>query len=304
MIDVSVLLKTMIELFAMVIIGYGIGKKKKVSESANNQISWLIANVLNPCLIISAVLSNSKNETTNLVTEAIWIGWLIYVLLIVVAEIFFYFKKEEHSIYKLLCIFANTGFIGYPIIRALYGDFAMFVFSILHMPFNAIFYLYGVHQVNKQATFSWKQIINPGLVFSVIGLGIYFFHWQIPEMVAYVCDQLGNASIPLSMLVIGISLSFIPLDILFKNKKLYAYVGVKLFILPILFFGLAKILPCSAFMKQLLVLSGTLPTAAMVGIIANQYEYHKDIASAGVFLTTLTSIISIPLVCTILFNML
>lgn len=304
MIDIFVLIQTMAELFILLIIGFDIGRRKKIDESATNQISWLIANVLNPCLIIAAVLSNTQKDKSSIVSQAIWMGWLIYILLILIAEIFFYFKKEEHSIYKLLCIFANTGFIGYPIIRALYGDFAMFVFSILHMPFNAVFYLYGVHQVNKEAKFHWKQIVNPGLIFSILGLLIYFFHWSIPEVLAYVCTQLGNASIPLSMLVIGLSLSFIPLETVFKNRKLLFYTGLKLLGFPLLFFLFAKVMPCSSFMKQLLVLSGTLPAAAMTSIIANQYNYHSDLASAGVFLTTLGSVLTIPILCTILFPML
>lgn len=304
MIDIFVLIKTMAELFILLMIGYELGKRKKIDESATNQISWLVANVFNPCLIIAAVLSNTSSDNNTIVSQALWMGWLIYILLLVIAEVFFAFKKEEHSIYKLLCIFANTGFIGYPIIRALYGDFAMFIFSLLHMPFNAIFYLYGIQQVNKKANFHWKQIINSGLVFSIIALLIYFFQWPVPEVIAYVCTQLGNASIPLSMLVIGLSLSFIPMNTIFKNKKLWFYTGIKLIALPVLFFLFAKIMPCSTFMKQLLVLSGTLPAAAMVSIIANQYDYHKDLASAGVFLTTLGSILTIPLLCTLLFPML
>lgn len=72
------------------------------------------------------------------------------------------------------------------------------------------------------------ELFNPGLIASILALGIYYFHWQLPEVLSYICTQLGNASIPLSMLVIGISLSFIPLSIVFKNRKNYFYTFIKL----------------------------------------------------------------------------
>lgn len=89
MIDFFVLCKTMLELFALLCIGWFIGKTKHVDESGNNQISWLIASVLNPCLIIAAVLDTPQSQDSSIVNQAIWIGWVLYIVSILVAELFF-----------------------------------------------------------------------------------------------------------------------------------------------------------------------------------------------------------------------
>ena len=69
----------------------------------------------------------------------------------------------------------------------------MFVFSVLHMPFNIIFYIYGIKQVQKNSKLSMAELFNPGLIASILALGIYYFHWQLPEVLSYICTQLGNA---------------------------------------------------------------------------------------------------------------
>lgn len=111
----------MLELFVLLCIGWFIGKTKHVNESGNNQISWLIASVLNPCLIIAAVLDTPQSQDSSIVNQAIWIGWVLYIVSILVAELFFSIKKKNTT--------SINSFVSLPIQDS--SDFPLYVLYLV-----------------------------------------------------------------------------------------------------------------------------------------------------------------------------
>ncbi|RGB51692.1 MULTISPECIES: AEC family transporter [Erysipelotrichaceae] len=181
----------------------------------------------------------------------------------------------------------------------LYGDFAVFVFSLMHMPFNILIFSYGVYLIGKGSVkenqkISIGNILSMGTISSLLAIIIYMTHVNMPVPVVDFLSMLGNATIPISMIVIGASLAFLPVKEIINEKKLYILIAIKLIVLPIILYLLVWRLPFNDFIKSLIVVSGALPSASMVVILSTEYEGDVKAASAGVFLTTLFSIITMP----------
>ncbi|MFR9117340.1 MAG: AEC family transporter [Merdibacter sp.] len=305
MIDIWVLLGVMMELSALILLGLVLTKLHLLDEKGSAVLSTLVVHVFNPALIISSVCEGGLQTQGDTVIEAIICGVFLYALLILIAIVVYMRSKalkEEVSICKMIVIFSNTAFVGYPILRALYGDFAVFVFSLMHLPFNILIFTYGrsLLQKGNHQKMTVKDIFSIGTVSSIVALILYFGNISVPVRVADFFGILGDACVPLSMIVIGVSLAHASWKNVLKSKNINMVVFLRLIVLPILIAWITLPLPISTFNRELLVISGALPAGSMIVVLAKEYKANDGLASAGVFLTTLLSVVTIPLMLGIL----
>ena len=305
MIDIWVLLGVMLELSALILLGLVLTKLHLLDEKGSAVLSTLVVHVFNPALIISSVCEGGLQTQGDTVIEAIICGVFLYALLILIALVVYMRSKalkEEVSICKMIVIFSNTAFVGYPILRALYGDFAVFVFSLMHLPFNLLIFTYGrsLLQKGNHQKMTVKDIFSIGTVSSIVALILYFGNISVPVRVADFFGILGDACVPLSMIVIGVSLAHASWKNVLKSKNINMVVFLRLIVLPILIAWITLPLPISTFNRELLVISGALPAGSMIVVLAKEYKANDGLASAGVFLTTLLSVVTIPLMLGIL----
>lgn len=305
MIDIWVLLGVMLELSALILLGLVLTKLHLLDEKGSAVLSTLVVHVFNPALIISSVCEGGLQTQGDTVIEAIICGVFLYALLILIAIVVYMRSKaleEEVSICKMIVIFSNTAFVGYPILRALYGDFAVFVFSLMHLPFNILIFTYGrsLLQKGNHQKMTVKDIFSIGTVSSIVALILYFGNISVPVRVADFFGILGDACVPLSMIVIGVSLAHASWKNVLKSKNINMVVFLRLIVLPILIAWITLPLPISTFNRELLVISGALPAGSMIVVLAKEYKANDGLASAGVFLTTLLSVVTIPLMLWIL----
>ena len=305
MIDIWVLLGVMLELSALILLGLVLTKLHLLDEKGSAVLSTLVVHVFNPALIISSVCEGGLQTQGDTVIEAIICGVFLYALLILIAIVVYMRSKaleEEVSICKMIVIFSNTAFVGYPILRALYGDFAVFVFSLMHLPFNILIFTYGrsLLQKGNHQKMTVKDIFSIGTVSSIVALILYFGNISVPVRVADFFGILGDACVPLSMIVIGVSLAHASWKNVLKSKNINMVVFLRLIVLPMLIAWITLLLPISTFNRELLVISGALPAGSMIVVLAKEYKANDGLASAGVFLTTLLSVVTIPLMLGIL----
>ena len=305
MIDIWVLLGVMLELSALILLGLVLTKLHLLDEKGSAVLSTLVVHVFNPALIISSVCEGGLQTQGDTVIEAIFCGVFLYALLILIAIVVYMRSKaltDEVSICKMIVIFSNTAFVGYPILRALYGDFAVFVFSLMHLPFNILIFTYGrsLLQKGNHQKMTVKDIFSIGTVSSIVALILYFGNISVPVRVADFFGILGDACVPLSMIVIGVSLAHASWKNVLKSKNINMVVFLRLIVLPILIAWITLPLPISTFNRELLVISGALPAGSMIVVLAKEYKANDGLASAGVFLTTLLSVVTIPLMLGIL----
>jgi predicted permease len=241
----------------------------------------------------------------------IWLVVFVYTLLILSSLLMpklLRVQKKDTGIYRTMTLFSNIGYMGFPLLRAGYGAECLIYASLFLIPFNLLIYTFGMSQFREndgsreqgKRKFHLGSIINAGTVSCIITLWVSFAKPVFPMFISSAVDYLGALPTSLSMIVIGASLTEIPLKELFTDRRLLAFSALKLLVIPIA--GLMAVRP---FVKQqdllaiVMVMLAT-PVASMVVMIAQQHNADYRTAAKGLSLTTLLSVVTIPLVSLIM----
>jgi hypothetical protein len=223
------------------------------------------------------------------------IAWLVIPL--------FRVSKQEAGTYRVMLIFSNIGFMGFPVIKAVYGSDAMLYAALFLIPYNLLLYTYGIGEMRGGAEeegekkgIAWKKIFNVGVIASLIAMAIALLHIQVPSFIETTVSSLSGLTAPLSMIVIGASMADMNLKELFMDGKLLVFSVLKLILIPV-----AGTLLLGLFVKNELLLGVCLimlstPVGSMTAMLAQQYGGDYELDSRGVALTTLLSVVTIPLV--------
>lgn len=300
------LLQQMIVLFIYMVLGYYGSRKDVLDTKAGKVLSWIVIHIANPALMLnSAVNGDGKASGKELVNTAV-IAVLMFVVLLILswfAPIVFRASEDEKGIYKLMTTFNNIGFMGFPVIAAAYGNEALLYAAIFTLPFNVLIYTYGIAMVRgKDAEgegFQWSRILNIGVISCLIAVVLYLSSVPIPDFARTAISGLSGLTAPLSMMVIGISLSSISLKELFLDVKLLAYAAVKLLVIPIIGTLIIRQFVGNEILVAVCMIMLATPVASMAVMLAGQYDRNVELASKGVAITTILSVVTIPVVSAI-----
>ena len=296
--------ETMFKLCAAMLAGFGMKKAKILSDETNAGLSGMIITVTCPALIIYSVC---KQTEVNLdVVKLVGVGAIIYALLLpilAIAMVRYLIRpeKEMHGTYQLLLVFANVTFMGFPVAQALYGERAIFYMNIFNIPFSLLIFTYGVRLVQaggeQQAKFKLRDILSPGFLSGILSLLIYFLQIRLPTVLVSTLGFVGNITTPLSMIVIGSMIGNFSFSTMFKERKLFLLSLIKLVVFPALGFLFARTIFKDPMLAGIITISLGMPCASLSAMVSNQYgnEKQADIAALGVFISTLLSIATIPI---------
>ena len=298
----------MIVLFIYIALGYGAAKKGVMDEGFSKKISWVVVNIANPALTLSAVVNGEgtiagKELLLTAAAALVILGGMV--LLSLALPVLFRIRKEYRGVYRLMSAFNNIGFMGFPVISAVYGQEALLYAAVFSMLFNVLIYTYGIRTVQKDAGgIEWGKVFNVGVVGSIAAIVIYLLKIPTPEFFNTTMSGLSGLTAPLSMMVIGISLTGIRLKELFLDTGLLLYSLTKLLVIPILAMqAVVRVIDNEMLCGVCMVMLAT-PAASMTAMLAQQYgdEESGEQAAKGVALTTLLSVVTIPIVSAAVFS--
>lgn len=297
---------TMAKLLATMLIGFYLGKKGVIDQVTKNKLSTIVLMFTSPALCIASV-TTLKERDDALVITLLLIGLVLYLVLPIIGWLVaktLRVGKDLTGTYMCMIIFSNTAFMGYPVVQALFGDQAIFYTLIMHLPFNILFYSLALHLLAKDAgkgkKFDVRKLINTGFISGLLALFIYFLNWNMPDLIAEPLKFIGNVTMPLSMLIIGASISAYSLKEVFGEPRMYLLGAIRLFLIPIIVYGILSLMTDNLMVIQVGTVIGGMPVAAMVAMGSAEYEKQGRHAALAVALTTIFSMITIPLVALIL----
>ncbi len=301
--DFSNIAIALCKLFSLLIVGYFLNKKKILDSHINTGLSALLLNATNPALILSS-LGATGGVAKGDVSKLLIFGVCFYIMLPIVAFIIvriLRIQPSKRGIAQLLIIFSNTGFMAIPILQTLYGDVSVFYSNILNLPFNFLFFSYGVYLINRENAsrsgerLNWRKFINPGIVASAIALILYFCEIHLPKAANETFSFLGNMTPPLSMIILGSVLAEYPLSSIFKDLKINLMLLLKQLLLPVLAMFLGHLVFTDPVITGIITLTFAMPCATMTVMLSKEYKSDTLTASAGVVFTTVLSLITIPI---------
>jgi predicted permease len=207
---------------------------------------------------------------------------------------------SERAIFSFLIVFANTGFMGYPVVNAIWGEQAVFLAAIYNLLFSFLLFTVGVLIITGSGS-GWRGIsprvlLSPGIVSVGVGLALFFLSVDLPEVIGGPLEMLGGLTTPLSMIVIGALLAKLDPRTIFGNVRVYLYAGVRLLLLPFATFAALRFVVSDPLLLGVAVIMTAMPGATNAALFAEEYGVNPELASQSVFMTTLFCIATIPLV--------
>ena len=300
--DIMVVFQTMLKLFLLLVLGFVLFKCHIFDEYTNKKISALIVNVASPMLIISSIAGVEGNDK-SIVFLMIGAGILMYIGFIILGKIInriFPFPKKDWPVYECMVVFANTGFMGYPVLLDVFGQEAVFYASLIHMAFNFFVYTYAIMCLTKgddrEFKLNFKQLLTPGIVLIFIGILIYLFDMQLPSVLMDTINSVGSLTAPLSMMMIGSSLAVYPIKDSFTDWRSYVFAFVRLIIVPFVTMIVCRLLHINPYYANITIITNAMPVGSMVLMLATQYNANVKIVTKNIVVSTLLSVITIPIV--------
>lgn len=300
--DIMVVFQTMLKLFLLLILGFVLFKCHIFDEYTNKKISALIVNVASPMLIISSI-AGVEGSNKSIVFLMIGAGILMYIGFIILGKIInriFPFPKKDWPVYECMVVFANTGFMGYPVLLDVFGQEAVFYASLIHMAFNFFVYTYAIMCLTKgddsEFKLNFKQLLTPGIILIFVGIFIYLFDIQLPSVLMDTINSVGSLTAPLSMMMIGSSLAVYPIKDSFTDWRSYVFAFVRLMIVPFVTMIMCRLLHIDAYYANITIITNAMPVGSMVLMLATQYNENVKIVTRNIVVSTLLSVITIPIV--------
>lgn len=300
----------MIELFLIIIIGYITCKCGIFGKEARLHVTKLVLNVAIPGITLSSVLNQDSLPGTAEILRLFAVAFSSYFVLLVAAYIvpkLLRVRKSEEGIYRFMVAFANVGFIGYPVTQAIFGSRALFYTCVFNLPFNFLVYSVGTIFIQKSAaaaggqesaavksTVSYKTFLTPCLISSVIAIILAFTGWKGPAVIGEVSEMLGNITTPAALMIIGSSLAEMPVKEMFSNGKVYILALFRLLLLPVFIYFIYRGFVTDTLLLGECVIISAMPVATNGTMLCLQYKADEKLMAQGTFITTLASMITIP----------
>ncbi|MFV0380107.1 MAG: AEC family transporter [Anaerorhabdus sp.] len=282
-------------MFALMALGYFCYRKNKLSEQSSKELSWLLVNIVIPVVLFNSFLREYSATEFNSFLIAVIYSVIAIVIGIAVSYIFF---RKNQALERFASIYSNASFIGIPIISAIFSKEVLFYLSAYIVVFMLFIFTHGLYLISKDINeISLKKIIkNPTLIAILLGIIIYSCNIQFPTVISNFTTVLGSLNTPLSMILLGCFMAKGSLGEMLKNYKALGISFVRLIIVPITTIIFFSFIEGDYLLKMIVVVTNAVPSAIMLALFAEIYDENPKLAAQYVSITTLLSIISLPII--------
>lgn len=292
-------------LFIIMFIGIAAKRTKLIDGVVEDSISVLLMQIALPALILSSINFERTSEVLPNMINILIITIVSYVLTIFLCLLTakaLHFDKKTSNVFISLLVFGNVGFMGFPVAKAFFGEIGVFYSTIVNLVFTTFVWTYGILLFSRQEKIDLKKLLNIGSISTFIALFMFLFQVRFPYSIQTALDLTGKMTTPLSMLLIGTMIAEIDVAKLVSNKKVYLISIIKLFIIPFATAYILKLMGFNAMVISISTIMASMPSGAINAIFAKQFNTEPLFASIGVFITTLLSILTLPLTVYVLTN--
>ena len=297
------LFQQMLVLFAMIMTGYLAYRCRLIDRRGGQQLTTLVVKIFNPLMILASVIGKHSSDAGELLLQDLFTAGLYFIFVILCGILYGHirrFSRADRNKYQLLTVFSNLGFMGIPVVRAVFGPEYVIYIVIYLLIFNVLVYTYGViiamGMAGQKSSFSLKHLFNTGFITCILSIIIFFMEIEIPAPAVTFLNYMGDTAVPLSMMTIGISLAQSGFRELFADKENYFFILFKMILVPVAGVLLFRLLPLDSTVYSIFTLMVSMPCGAITGMFAEEYAGRGNECSRLILLTTVVSVITIPLV--------
>ena len=296
----------MVILFTIVVLGYALCKLGYMGNKFDQKLSSIVIDVTCPALILSSVMG-AELPDRSLILPLLGISFLTYILLLVYGfwvPRFVSKSRDEQGMIGFALMFANVGFIGYPIVSAIFGPKAVFYAALLNIPNTFFIFTAGVMLVkgeHNMKSLSAKVLFSPAMIAAFVAALMVAFSVRTPDIIARPVTMVGNITIPAALMVIGSSMARLPLKEIIGSPKVYVASLLRLVVVPLSVYFLFRFCGVSDVINNINTVIIAMPVASYGTMFCMKYGRNPSLMTEMTFITTLGSILTIPLI-TLLFK--
>ncbi|MBI2139396.1 AEC family transporter [Candidatus Woesearchaeota archaeon] len=281
------LIETVVPVFLIILLGFVIGKFRKIDVQP---FVDLIVYFTGPALIISSITKSSL-AVRDFLTVGLGAAGVVLALGLFVFIILKVFRSAKAGLYLPLTV-GNTGYLGYPIALLAFGTEGLSRAVVFDMVNSIFLYSIGIWLIHEKKDF--REMFKVPLLYAVVfGIGLNLMKLPIPTIAAKPLEMAGSITIPLALLVLGYKLTEV------KITSFWLSFGASLFRIAggfLAAFLLVSIFSISGISKNILLLQAAMPSAVMTMILCQKYKKDAELVASVVFLGTVMSVVSIPLI--------
>lgn len=292
------IINQVLTLFFMMIMGYYGAKKGFINKTVEKGMSELLLNITLPFLIVTSFNIDYSEELLGNALKILIYSIVIHGSLLLVTKLLYIKNKsEKQGILRFVTTFSNVGFMGYPILNSVLGPIAVFYAAMFNMGFNLFLWTIGVRLLDNNEKGSFKKAItNPSMIAVLAGIILFITPLDLPLPIKEGVKRLGNTTTPISMIIIGSMLSKVKMKDLFSDLSLYYGSFNILILVPFIVLFIMKTFRIDKSLMEICVIIEAMPGATLAPIIINGYGKDASYASKAVFISTLISMITIPII--------
>lgn len=298
------MLQLQLMLFLLIMIGLMLKRRGIISQEGQKCLSDITVSLILPCNIISSFMGemNASEEFIKNCSGAFLISLGIQLFSILFGKYFFRCCSEEkRRIFTYGIIVSNSSFIGIPIIHSLYGAVGVLYTSFFQIPVRITMWSSGLAlftDVDRKAACK-KLVKHPCIIAVFIGVILMATGITFPAFLENTLDGISKCMVPISMIAIGAMLAESDIKQMFDRSVLY-YCLIRLIVYPLIIIGVLRLLQIDSVLRGTMVLLSAMPMAGTTAILADKYDCNPEIASQAIFVSTLVSIATLPVMMVVL----
>ena len=303
--DVSVLIPKMIVFVVLMVIGYLCAKTNFAGREFTKDASKMVINVFMSATIINSVLVSDARLSGGELLQVMLVLCMCVGVCWVLAAISCRLVGlgDKAPLFELLIAVMNNMFIALPVVETLFGSQAVFYCSLSCIPFNILLYTFGIYRLQGgegKGSVRLRDIFSVPLLATLAALVIFLLQPPVPPVLKELASTMSAATMPLSMIVIGSSLGSVSLLDAFKKGKLYLMCVLRLLLCPLLVWLLAGLMTDDLMLRVTATIIAAAPSGVVVSVLAIQYDRDAVFTSEGVLLSTVFSMLTIPLIVSVI----
>lgn len=297
--DIVSVIMQMVVLFTIVIAGFVARKCGLMGEDFDRKLSNLVIQLTCPCLIVASTMGDTMPDRSH-IPALLGIGAISYAVLNCVAFVIpkiMPVRRDDRGMYSFMLAYANVGFIGYPIVASIFGHSSVFYACILNAPGTLTIFVWGVMFITGKSAgkFDWRLLRSPAMIATYISIIIVVAGWRTPQCIAQPLTLIGNMTVPAALLVIGSSMAAMSPRLMVGNRGTWTMCLFRLLLIPVGMFYLMTLIGFDRHISAVNAVLVGMPVASYGTMFCLRYGKDTTLMTQGTFLSTLLSVVSIPL---------
>ena len=293
----TLMLQVQATLFIYLAVGFLIRKRGMFPAEVRSGLSNLLVSVLLPCMVFNSFHIDITTQELLSASALLLMAFIVSFFSWLFGRFLYRrYPLEKEKILRYGTLVSNSAFAGLPVVQYAYGESGLFYASIFIIPNRIFMWSAGISLFKEGEKGAWVRnvLLNPGIVAVELGLARMLLKIPLPSLVDTAVSSMGNCSTPISLLVVGTMLADVDYRSIFTRDTFYLSF-VRLIFLPGCAFLLMKTAGFSGVAAAVAVVLTGMPIGSTTAILAEKFGADVEFASKCVFVTTLLSLFTIPL---------